>query len=97
MGAKNNTPVPDQELKVTKPMRRPNNLNPEPQVAPSMRHPIKPDPGSQVIQSMHRPNPSICRPSPARSSVVQAFRQILAQQNDAEYIMLSSGDEDDNY
>jgi hypothetical protein len=105
--------VLDQERKVTKPMRCPTKPIPEPQVLQSMRRPIKPapelkvipsmrrqvkpDPESQIIQPLHRPNPSICRPSPARSSLVQAFRQILAQQKDAEYITLSSGDEDDNY
>jgi hypothetical protein len=51
---------------------------------------IFPNPEPKITQSMRRPYP-------ARSSLVQAFRQILAQQNDAEYITLSSGDEDDNY
>jgi hypothetical protein len=41
--------------------------------------------------------PSARRPIPARSSLVQAFQQILAQQNNAEYINVSSGDEDEEY
>jgi hypothetical protein len=107
MEAKNNTPVPDPEPQITQqtpttkseltqqvPITLP---NPGQQVLQSMRRPIKPGPVSQIIQPSHRPIRSTRRPIPSRSSLVQAFRQILAQQNDAEYITLSSGDEDDDY
>jgi hypothetical protein len=87
---KNKTDASDPEPQVLQPMRRPNTPNAELQVTSSMRRPITPNPESRVIQSLRRP-------STARSSLIQAFRQILAQQNDAEYITLSSGDEDDNY
>jgi hypothetical protein len=62
-----------------------------------------PAPNLQIIHQnptvypSHRPFRSTRRPIPSRSSLVQAFQQILARQNDAEYITLSSGDEDDNY
>jgi hypothetical protein len=62
-----------------------------------MRRQIKPDPESRVTLPMHRPNLPARHPSPVRNSLVQAFRQILAQQNDAEYINVSNGDEGDNY
>jgi hypothetical protein len=81
---------PDLDSRVNSSMRRPIKSDPQPQVNSSMRRQIKPDSESQVNSSMRRP-------APARSSLVQAFRQILAQQNDAEYITLSSGEEDDNY
>jgi hypothetical protein len=70
--------------------------DPESSAISSMRRQIKPDSDSQFTSSMCRPFRSTRRPFPTRSSLVQAFRQILAQQNDAEYITLSSGDEDDN-
>jgi hypothetical protein len=89
--------LPDPEPQIAQSMRRLIKSDPEQQVSQSIRRPIKPDPEPQVIQSLHRPNPSARRPAPAKSSLVQAFRQILAQQNDVEYITLSSGDEDDNY
>jgi hypothetical protein len=70
---------------------------PVPESQVSQQIPIAcPGPGSQVTSSMHHPNPSICRPIPSRSSSVQAFQQILAQQNETEYVNVSSGDEDDN-
>jgi hypothetical protein len=89
--------VSDPEPQVASSMRRPNNSNPEPRVLQPMRRPIKPEPESQIIQLLNRPNPPARRPIPSRSSLVQAFRQVLAQQNNSEYITLSSGDEDDNY
>jgi hypothetical protein len=76
--------------------------NPKSQVTCQLQQ-NPPAPKSQITQqnpatfTTHRPNPSICRPIPSRNSLVQAFRQILAQQNDAEYITLSSADEDENY
>jgi hypothetical protein len=104
------TPTTNSELTrqvpVTHPVPKPQTISsmripikpaPEPQVLQSMRHPNNPNPEPRVLQSMHCPNPSTRRPAPARSSLVQAFRQILAQQNDAEYINVSSGDEDDEY
>jgi hypothetical protein len=41
--------------------------------------------------------PTARRPVPAISPLVQAFRQIITQQNDIEYINVSSGDEDEEY
>jgi hypothetical protein len=71
---------------------------PAPESQVSQQIPIAcPDPGSQVTSSMHHPNPPICRPAPTRSSLVQAFRRILAQQNETEYVNVSSGDEDEEY
>jgi hypothetical protein len=88
---------PASNRKITCSMHRPIKPDPEFRVTQSLRRPIKSDPESQVIQSLHRQNLPARRPAPARSSLVQAFRQILAQQNDAEYITLSSGDEDEEY
>jgi hypothetical protein len=52
-----------------------------------------PDPEPQVLQSMRRP----IKPDPELQVTSSMRRQILAQQNEAEYINVSSGDEDDNY
>jgi hypothetical protein len=88
--------VPAPEPQVTSSMRRPIKPAPESRVPLPMRRTIKPDQDSQITLPMCRPVRSTRRPIPSRNSLVQAFRQVLAQQNDVEYITLSSGDEDDN-
>jgi hypothetical protein len=87
--------LPTPELRVNPSMRRPIKPALESRIPLPVRRPIKPDPDAQVRPSMCRPFRSTRRPIPPRSSLIQAFQQVLARQNDAEYITLSSDDEDD--